>query len=258
MNNGGGGAFAIVFLLVIIVLGAGFLFNEEIDNQKQQEIAQQVEIQMAAENQRLESENRALVAENGQLRADNQQLNQQLEAANATNSNLAANLEAANTARNACVSELTTTRNENAALNTQIVTVTNERQACATQLEQNAATNADLANRVVFKEQALEQATTRISNLEARLVEIPVSGNCPTETESQDTNAPALTMNQENLAWSLFSVLGVTLFSAAALVTRQTRGAKNRRTYAAEADSTVYVKMTRGEARRYAQASRKR
>lgn len=258
MNNGGGGAFATVFLLVIIVLGAGFLFNEEIDNQKQQEIAQQVEIQMAGENQRLESENRALTAENDQLRADNQRLNQELEAANATNSNLVTNLDAANTARNACVGELTNARNENTALNVQIAAVTGERQACTAQLEQRDAANADLTNRVVIRERELEHASARILDLEARLVEIPVSGNCPTEEGNRDATGPALTINQEGLTWPLFSMIGMTLFGVAALVTRPRYGAKTRQAYAAEDDSTTYVKMTRSEARRYAQARRKR
>ncbi len=227
MNNGGGGAFAIVFLLVIIVLGAGFLFNEEIDNQRQQEIAQQVEIQMAGENQRLESENRALAAEIGQLRADNQRLTQELETANAANSSLATNLEAANTARNVCEGGLAAAQNENAALNTQIVTVTNERQACAAQLE-------------------------------ARLVEIPVSGNCPAEEQAQDATGSDFTINQEGLAWPLFSIIGMALFGAAMLVTRQARGERGRQAYTAQDDSTTYVRMTRSEARRYAQARRRK
>jgi len=219
MNNGGGGAFAIVFLLVAVVLGAGFLFNEEIDNQQQQEIAQQVEKQMAEANAEINRQKTALEEENGRLLAENQRLSQELEAARQSNTALSKNLEAAQSA------------------------------------------NADLTARYVAKEQELNQANTKIlelsNSLASRPDTTPLTGEikCPPENTGSGTET-----NHDPFTWPMFPIIGAALFGTAVLANRQGRGrqADSRRIFAAESEDIVYVKMNRGEARRYAQAKRKR
>ncbi len=252
----GGGAFAIVFLMVLVVLGAGFLFNEDIENKEKQAIAREVEIQMVETNKDLASQKTALEEENRRLAADVQRLTQELEAARQTNTTLSTDLEAANTARNICSGELSSSRGENAALKTQLVTVTEERQACDTQLELEASANADLAARYVAIEQELEKARAQIAELQS--TPIPVTGDCPLDSGAPGSTTPLLPASQEYFAWPVIAIIAMALFGAAALFTWQGRGAKTRRTYAAEDDSPTYVKMTRSEARRYAQARRKR
>lgn len=252
----GGGAFAIVFLMVLVVLGAGFLFNEDIENKEKQAIAREVEIQIVETNKDLASQKIALEEENRRLQTEVQRLTQELEAARQTNTTLSTDLKAANTARNICSGELSTSRGENAALNTQLVTVTEERQACDTQLELEASANADLAARYVAKEQELEKARAQMAEMQS--TPIPVSGDCPLNGGASGSSTPVLPANQEYFTWPTIAISGMALFGAAALFTWQGRRAQTRRTYAAEDDGPTYVRMTRGEARRYAQAKRRR
>jgi hypothetical protein len=210
----GGAAFAIVFLIVVLVLGLGFLSNEQLDNMVIQETNREVETKLAEKIKKLESEKQ-------ELETKTQAMEQELSSLKATNTTL------------------------------------------STKLQQATSANSDLANRYVSIEKELSAAQAKIQSLESQQAAVPVTGDEAKQQDAVDpsvsSEATSLYRKYEYFGLPLFAVIGIALFAAAAFFSNQhgrSRGS-DRQAYYTKDDGTIYIKMSRAEARRYAQAKRR-